>query len=562
MYTKNLSRALLRDDKEENSKWLSRVIFHIGLASLSFIGCTIVAIYASRKRLYLVPNENFASKHVKGKHPGECGKLMERGGLTSPYRRIIFGICLSDAIYAFALATGPFLASKEFPLARLAIGNSATCTLNGLFVGIGMLLTPLYVCFLCFYYFCKLSLKMDDETFKRKFEIKLYVIMTAVTLAVNIPAAAMGTINTAPTGVLCMPGAAYPTGCQQRPDLFGECDERIEKQSGVIMYITYAVMVLALFCVILFMGKLTTTVVQRHTAYGTMSTNTRRQGKSIKRETSGLEDEENSENKTSVPSNPEFQDIEADESNLDQQMKAEIAEKLRMLYFRLTRTQFALWVTTYLFSIIPYIIMGVTTAIKGVMPLDQPEPLRWFASLFYPSLGILITFIFTRPAIKYFRQMKPEFSWVRSFILVVKEGGEVPVRIVKSANETNERNISVSSKSAYGVGKKVSAPSLDTLGGLPVANLNCEASANNLQVSSVDRISTNPIYDSKERKFYFDALASSAEKKIFSGFSFNSSQPDWKDDDLSFFELSAKHEEVEMVDPSEAFEDDGNINSL
>lgn len=560
MYTKNLIRELLDDDKEEKSKWLTRVIFHIGLASLSFIGCTIVAIYTSRKRLYLVPNKNFVNKHVKGKRPGEYGTLKTRGGLTSPYRRIIFGICLSDAIYALALATGPFLASKEFPLARLAIGNSATCTLNGLFVGIGMLLTSLYVCFLCFYYFCKLSLKMDDETFKRKFEIKLHVIMTVVTLAVNIPAAAMGTINTAPTGVLCMPGAAYPTGCQQRPDLFGECDERIEKQSELIMYITYGVMVLALFCVILFMGKLTATVVQRHTAYGTMSTNTRRHDKSMKRKTSVLKDEENIESKTSVPSNSEFQDIEVDESNLDQQMKAEIAEKLRKLYFRLTRTQFALWVTTYLFSIIPYIIMGVTTAIKGVMPLDQPEPLRWFASLFYPSLGILITLIFTRPAIKYFRQMKPEFSWVRSFILVVKEGGEVPVTTVNSTIEANDRNISVSSKSAFGVGKMVSAPSMNTGGGLSAANLNCEVSSSNIHVSSIERISNNPIYDSQERKFYLGALASSTEKKIFSGISYNSSKPDWEDDDLSFFELSSIHEEVEMMDPSEAFEDDANIN--
>ena len=44
----------------------------------------------------------------------------------------------------------------------------------------------------------------------------------------------------------------------------------------------------------------------------------------------------------------------------------------------------------------------------------------------YPLMGFFNILIYTRPKVKTFRNTFTELSWLRSFILVVKAGGEVP----------------------------------------------------------------------------------------------------------------------------------------
>ena len=96
-------------------------------------------------------------------------------GLSTPYRRIIFGLSISDILQSFALLTGPFASPKGITLSPWAIGNTRLCEANAFFMIFGTSAVPMYTCALCLYYLCKLKMNMTDEAFTLKVERKLHV---------------------------------------------------------------------------------------------------------------------------------------------------------------------------------------------------------------------------------------------------------------------------------------------------------------------------------------------------------------------------------------------------
>jgi len=97
-------------------------------------------------------------------------------GLSTPYRRILFGLSISDILQSFALLTGPFAVPKGTTQSPWGIGtNVRLCEANGFSMIFGTAAVPMYTCFLCLYYLCKLKHKMTDEAFTLKVERKLHV---------------------------------------------------------------------------------------------------------------------------------------------------------------------------------------------------------------------------------------------------------------------------------------------------------------------------------------------------------------------------------------------------
>ncbi len=126
------------------------------------------------------------------------------GGLTSPYRRIIFGLSIADVIKSLAILTGPFLVpGEDFPKIIWAVGNQDTCALNGVMLTLGVGGAPMYTCVLCFYFYCKVSRNMSDQMFRDQHEKKLHVSIILWNVTAAIVGWASYCMNPVPGGDFC-----------------------------------------------------------------------------------------------------------------------------------------------------------------------------------------------------------------------------------------------------------------------------------------------------------------------------------------------------------------------
>ena len=154
-------------------------------------------------------------------HPVSCG-------LKSPYRRIIFGLSVSDIIQSIALFTGPWSTPSGVSLAPWGAGNIHTCRLNGALLFIGGCSFPMYIAGLSIYYVYKLRQRMSDETFTRKVEWKIHAVIIACHSFILVPTI-LGLDafhSTANPGTICFV-APMPTGCSFQPEIYGDCENNL-----------------------------------------------------------------------------------------------------------------------------------------------------------------------------------------------------------------------------------------------------------------------------------------------------------------------------------------------
>ncbi len=167
-------------------------------------------------------------------------------GFSNPYRRIIFGLSISDICQSLGLVFGPFLieADVKIPQAIWASGNRRSCQLSGLLTVLGMNAVPMYTLGLCIYYVCKCKNKMTDSQFAHRVEKKMHIFIIVFNVGLYFTAFGMGTINPGALGNLCLPAAA-PAGCRLNPEIFGECDPFIATAAHVFNVISTAIVPIA-----------------------------------------------------------------------------------------------------------------------------------------------------------------------------------------------------------------------------------------------------------------------------------------------------------------------------
>ncbi len=182
-----------------NKLWMASIISQVSTGSVSFLASTSIAVMIARK----TPSGG--------------------GGLSTPYRRLIFGISVADMFQSFAVMTGPWATPGDDSHAYWGIGNDFTCKANGVFLTFGMSPVPMYLCCLCIYYLCKLKLNMTDQAFTQRYEKKMHAFILSFNITMVIVALSMNTIHTTVPGTFCH-FAAVPTGCRQSPEKYGECD--------------------------------------------------------------------------------------------------------------------------------------------------------------------------------------------------------------------------------------------------------------------------------------------------------------------------------------------------
>jgi hypothetical protein len=196
------------------------------------------------------------------------GIIKSDGGLTSPYRRIIFGLSVSDILQSLSIIAGPFAIPSSSPSGLWAVGNYHTCQVDGFLFGFTAGSTPMYMFGLCLYTALKIRRNMTNEMFTRKIEKVLHFSIILLSLSIVVFGLQTKTINSGIVGNLCM-FAAVPTGCRQRPDLFGECDQAIDRYVPILVMIsTIVIPFLSLFGIICCMGTICWHVLQRSKILG------------------------------------------------------------------------------------------------------------------------------------------------------------------------------------------------------------------------------------------------------------------------------------------------------
>lgn len=123
------------------------------------------------------------------------------------------------------------------------------------------------------------------------------------------------------------------------------------------------------------------------------------------------------------------------------------AEEMRKLYARMTLTQAFLFVGSFILCNICTLIVAIVSAATNKTVTEISPILRYIVTITNPSWGIINILIFTRPSISYFRRENPQYSWFKSFALVLRAGGGVPDAPSSSSGSNREREEPIEDKS-------------------------------------------------------------------------------------------------------------------
>lgn len=408
---------------KEDTIWVERTILQIVVASISFFASLVVVLSVAKKQ---------KDSQQINQRPHQA-----RVGLRkNAYRRIIFGISIADMLLSFSLSAGVVLLTpNDVPqFARWGIGNHRTCAYDGLLLSSGLQLSPMYIAFLCFYYYCKIKHKMSEEVFKQRFEIKIHVFIFAVVTIFNITAICLDVFNLTTNGTFCLV-APRPTGCKLFPDVVGECDKDIERASGFLILVSFVIVGSSFLVITFFMTGLLYHVCHVSNIYSKISKRDGRiSGSQLRRFDPSIAQMRSSDISMQDEDKHEDSSTDRPDVNRNAEEAAEKAETLRKLYLKVSTTQAILFVGAYIVCNSTYFYVSIANTING-KPAGTNNPyLRYFMTVFSPGVGIVNILVFTRPAIANLRRLKPDFSWCYSFYLVLLNGGEVPNEAYETEN--------------------------------------------------------------------------------------------------------------------------------
>mmetsp|Transcript_2998 Transcript_2998/g.5608 ORF Transcript_2998/g.5608 Transcript_2998/m.5608 type:complete len:536 (-) Transcript_2998:45-1652(-) len=300
-------------------------------------------------------------------------------GLSTPYRRIIFGLSISDVIQSSATVLGPFLLPRETKSygPSWAIGNIHTCEFQGFAFTFGAVATCMYSLFLCVYYYCKLRRNMSDGAFMKKIEKKVHLFIVLFNSIMCSVALATKTFNPLSGSGSCP--LTPPPGCD--PGVQGSCQRGQYSKIFLLIYFPIAVPFICVFGSILLMLSIVVHVIRRDRLFG--------------------HGPRNKDNRVE------------EESDADR-------------VARLLRREVALQVVLYVLSFL--LTYGWIVMITFLYPGNNSTPL--FVSVtvaaLFPLMGFFNILIYTRPQVVAYRRWHNEISWPAAFWHVLKAGGGNP----------------------------------------------------------------------------------------------------------------------------------------
>mmetsp|Transcript_4324 Transcript_4324/g.8290 ORF Transcript_4324/g.8290 Transcript_4324/m.8290 type:complete len:680 (-) Transcript_4324:187-2226(-) len=173
--------------------------------------------------------------------------------LSTPYRRLIFGLCASEILQSISFILGPFLVPRESILSSpWGIGNVSTCNMDGVLIIFGSAVSCMYTCSMCIYYYSKTVKDMSDRHFFEKIERKLHWFVLIFNIVFSVAAVSTKSINPVAHLGFCH-FSRKPFACD--PSIPRDCDRGEYAILFALAYIPLGVPALCLFINILCMIK-------------------------------------------------------------------------------------------------------------------------------------------------------------------------------------------------------------------------------------------------------------------------------------------------------------------
>ena len=164
--------------------------------------------------------------------------------LSTTYRRLVFGMSVMDIIFSAAYFFSTLPSPKDTPTLWKAIGNTSTCTLQGLCIFVGSLGAAMYSCALSTFFFLTVGKEVREEVMSTKIEPFFHAITLLYVTSVGIYLLSTQSFNTAGTVCLVTP---FPQGCDVKEDM--ECTRGVNARYHFWHFMAYPIFVI--FAIIL-----------------------------------------------------------------------------------------------------------------------------------------------------------------------------------------------------------------------------------------------------------------------------------------------------------------------
>mmetsp|Transcript_21433 Transcript_21433/g.31531 ORF Transcript_21433/g.31531 Transcript_21433/m.31531 type:complete len:518 (-) Transcript_21433:102-1655(-) len=361
-------------------------------ASLSFVGSTIISTIL----------------------------LRSPDGLSVPYRRLIFGLSISDILQSLGFIFGPFLLPRGpsyFDLVNKqvsrnwAFGNDQTCEAIGVAIHVGGNGTMFYTFILCVYYLCKVKYNMSDQQFREKIELKAHITIALFMVCVAVVLVVTDSINPLGAGTFCTTFPS-PVGCELQPEKFGECT-----RGG--NYLIYGTAFVTIPGFLSFIGICLSLSLICHKVVKEESQMERRHRSNLTPPSQSSITQTDVQVKSTWRISRMFKF-----SRSGGRAPLTAGERLVKSSRREIFLQALLYVLVCVIVTIWTYIYGIFRAIGGK---NFPYVLSAAFYVFYPLGGALNILVYTRPKILLIRRRHPDYTWLRAFWLVMTAGGQLPI---------------------------------------------------------------------------------------------------------------------------------------
>mmetsp|Transcript_16196 Transcript_16196/g.30617 ORF Transcript_16196/g.30617 Transcript_16196/m.30617 type:complete len:494 (+) Transcript_16196:57-1538(+) len=374
--------------------------------------------------------------------------------LSTPYRRLVYGLCVADIIQSISIITGPFAPPAETPHGFWARGNIATCNVNGFMFSVGFTAIPMYILALAVYYLFKLKRRMSDEVFRAIYEVRIHKFIILWHLATNIVSLSTETFNPEVSGSYCFPNE-YPVNCNVSPELYGECERGKSARIISIAFligpcliccVSICVCMGRLICHAFSLLKLSPPPTQEIAAKSQrrLFQKSKLVGSDISHTIASVVDTNDSSNVEGQGNTDSGENIE--DAVQDRNVSRLVVQELSLLYRREMLTQALSFIGAFLFIyILPFVV-----GILNIMKVKPGPSFMTVLSGIYPLGGLFNILVHTRPNIAALRRREGyQISWPRAFLRVLLAGGDIPEDAPK---RFNDENIGLENKGGQNVG--------------------------------------------------------------------------------------------------------------
>lgn len=304
---------------------------------------------------------------------------------TTPYERIILGLSSLDVFASITFALSPFLLSSENSQRVWAIGTKNTCTMLGFMSQLVCFWAVWYNVLLSFYFLLTVRFQVKPNDFARKYELWMH-LSGAVFFPITAILGLMGDwYSEEALTMMCWIGDV-PKNCKA---------DGVPCRTQLVAYIFGMIPTAICFFSLIINNTVIYLFVRR----------TLLEKPTVVRNPETVANRDDSWNFSISHDLNDSHEFEPEDAEGDMER--------RMVQARLTKEvaiQSLLYVTAYLFTIVPAILLSVLDAAVAYDEADQGSlyPLLVLNAMLLPLQGFFNFFIYVRPSYSRFRQKHPD----------------------------------------------------------------------------------------------------------------------------------------------------------